>query len=149
MSSPEILAPAGSFEALTAAVRCGADAVYLGGQTLNARRNAANFDDAALFEAVSLCHTHGTKLYLTLNTLASDGEMQDVRRMLEYASRIGVDALILQDLGVVRLVRESCDVMVNIPMSGRISSLNASAACSILLYEAVRQRLGQGGVSNG
>lgn len=110
MSSPEILAPAGSFEALTAAVRCGADAVYLGGQTLNARRNAANFDDAALYEAVSLCHTHGTKLYLTLNTLASDGEMQDVRRMLEYASRIGVDALILQDLGVVRLVRESCDI---------------------------------------
>ena len=67
------------------------------------------------------------------------------------ADLTGASAIVIgnEGQGVSRLVRESCDVMVNIPMSGRISSLNASAACSILLYEAVRQRLGQGGVSNG
>lgn len=129
MKHPEILAPAGSPEALTAAVRCGADAVYLGGKTLNARRNAGNFDDTALYEAVSLCHTHGSKLYLTLNTLASDGEMCDVRHMLEYASRIGVDALILQDLGVIRLVRESCDIPMH--ASTQMSVQTAAGAAKL------------------
>lgn len=129
MKQPEILAPAGSMDALTAAVRCGADAVYLGGRTLNARRNATNFDDAALYEAVSLCHTHGAKLYLTLNTLASDAEMSDVRRMLDYASRIGVDALILQDLGVIRLARESCGIPLH--ASTQMSVQTASGASKL------------------
>ena len=110
MNQPEILAPAGTFEALTAAVRCGADAVYLGGQHLNARRGASNFDDAALCEAVRLCHEHGAKLYLTLNTLVSDSEADEAKRMIEYACRIGVDALIVQDMGVVRMARACSDI---------------------------------------
>ena len=70
----EILAPAGSFEALTAAVRCGANAVYLGGKAFNARRNASNFSDEELRQAVEYCHARNVKVYLTLNTLVGDGE---------------------------------------------------------------------------
>lgn len=110
MSMPEILAPAGSAEALTAALRCGADAVYLGTQSLNARRNAQGFTDADLPHAAELCHLHGAKLYLTLNILTSDEERQQVLSLLELCSAIGVDALIVQDAGVARLARACCDI---------------------------------------
>ena len=110
MKNPEILAPAGSAESLTAALRCGADAVYLGTRRFNARRGASNFDDASLAQTAFLCHSHGAKLYLTVNTLVSDTETDDVRRTLRAAAEAGVDALIVQDLGVARLARESCDI---------------------------------------
>ena len=113
MRRPEILAPAGSPDALTAALRCGADAVYLGTQTLNARRGAVNFDDDALRRAAFLCHVYGAKLYLTLNTLASDAEAQQVRSVLRTAAQCGVDALIVQDMGVARMARESCDIALH------------------------------------
>ena len=71
----EILAPAGSFEAVVAAVRCGANAVYLGGKAFNARRNASNFGDDELKKAVEYCHARNVRVYLTLNTLASDSEL--------------------------------------------------------------------------
>ena len=110
MSRPEILAPAGSPDALTAALRCGADAVYLGTQSLNARRGAVNFDDDALEQAAFLCHAYGARLYLTLNTLVSDAEEDEVRAVLRTAVRSGVDALIVQDMGVARLARACCDI---------------------------------------
>ena len=69
MTKPIILAPAGGFAAVTAAVRCGADAVYLGAKNFNARRNAENFDDLALPETVKFCHERGTKVFVTVNTL--------------------------------------------------------------------------------
>lgn len=71
----EILAPAGSMESLIAGVRCGAHAVYLGGQTFNARRGAGNFSPQELQAAVQYCHTRGVKVYMTLNTLVSDSEL--------------------------------------------------------------------------
>ena len=75
---PEVLAPAGSFDALVAAVRSGADAVYLGAGKFNARQGAVNFDSAnALTEAVEYCHVRGVKVYLTLNTLVADNELAD------------------------------------------------------------------------
>ena len=110
MKQPEILAPVGSSESLTAALRCGADAVYLGTQRFNARRGAANFDEASLASAAFLCHTYGAKLYLTLNTLMTDAETHDVQRTVSAAAAAGVDALIVQDMGVARLARESCDI---------------------------------------
>ena len=110
MSRPEILAPAGSEEALPAALRCGADAVYLGTKRFNARRSADNFEEASLTDAAFLCHSRGAKLYLTLNTLLSDAETDDARRTIEAAARAGVDALIVQDMGVARLARENCDI---------------------------------------
>ena len=82
---PEVLAPAGSPEALTAAVRCGADAVYLGAGAFNARRNAHNFTAAALDEAVAYCHSRNVKVYLTLNTLIRH---HDVREACPRENRI-------------------------------------------------------------
>jgi len=80
LERPEILAPAGGRQQLEAAVRCGADAVYLGGKGFNARRNAENFDDFSLAEAVEYCHGRGTKVYVTLNTLVMDEELPALRK---------------------------------------------------------------------
>ena len=77
MGIPELLAPAGSMESLTAALRCGADAVYAGGKSFSARQNAANFDNIQLKEAVRLCHLYGKKLYLTVNTIILDNQIKE------------------------------------------------------------------------
>lgn len=111
MSQLEILAPAGSREALTAAVRCGADAVYLGGQALNARRSAENFDSGQLREAVEYCHMRGVKVYLTVNTLAFDQEFPELEKMLDAACKAGVDGCIAQDLGVASYIRRAAPRM--------------------------------------
>lgn len=101
----EILAPAGTMDALTAAVRCGADAVYLGYTELNARRNAGNFDREALAQAVRYCHARGVKVFLTLNTLTGDDEMGKAAEIIALACSLSVDGLIIQDLGVAALAR--------------------------------------------
>ena len=106
-SSVEILAPAGTYEAVEAAVRCGANAVYLGGKALNARRNAGNFSLQELESAVSYCHARGVQVHMTLNTLATDAELKnDVQVCIRDACRAGVDALIVQDLGVFALIKK-------------------------------------------
>lgn len=105
---PEILAPSGNFEALTAAVRAGADAVYFGTGDFNARRNAANFCGDELFKASDFCHSHGVKFYITLNTLVLDNELSEVKKTLERVCKANADALILQDLGVAKLARQMC-----------------------------------------
>lgn len=102
----EILAPAGSFDAVVAAVRCGANAVYLGGKAFNARRNASNFSEDELAKAVEYCHQRNVKVYMTLNTLIGDGELESAYEAIECACRIGADALILQDLGLAAIVRQ-------------------------------------------
>ena len=107
----EVLAPAGSMQALVAAVRCGADAVYLGGKNFNARRNAGNFDGEELRQAVDYCRRHGVKVYLTLNTLVTDSEIDGVYEEIKEAAKAGVDALIVQDLGVAALAKEVCPDM--------------------------------------
>ena len=103
----ELLAPAGSPEALRAAVRAGADAVYLGFGQFNARRGARNFTQAELASAVSHCHLRGVKVYLTLNTLCSDRELPAAVDCAVQASRLGVDAVLVQDLGLVRALRQA------------------------------------------
>lgn len=107
----EILAPAGSAEALTAAVRCGADAVYLGTGAFNARRHAGNFDGGALAEAVSYCHARGVRVHLTLNTLVRGDEMGAALSVAELACRLGADALIVQDVGLASRIRASAPDM--------------------------------------
>ena len=101
----EILAPVGSSEALKAAVLCGADAVYLGVKELNARRGAENFDYAELDESVSFCHSRKVKVYLTLNTVISDGEIKTASKIIERACASGIDALILQDFAAAEIVK--------------------------------------------
>ncbi len=103
----EVLAPAGSYDALVAAVRSGADAVYLGAGNFNARRNAANFDGDSLREAVKYCHERGVKVHLTLNTLVGDGEMEAALSELEFACECGIDAVIVQDLGLASLIHRA------------------------------------------
>ncbi|MBQ2775819.1 MAG: U32 family peptidase [Clostridia bacterium] len=110
-SKPEILAPAGSFESLIAAVRCGADAVYLGGRELNARRNAANFSDEELAQAVEYCHARGAKVYVALNTLVRDDEIKTAMKAIECACNIKADALILQDIGLASLAQKAAPDM--------------------------------------
>ncbi|MDD6807062.1 MAG: U32 family peptidase [Oscillospiraceae bacterium] len=102
----EILAPAGSREQLVAAVRTGANAVYLGVGTFNARRNAENFSVADLKDVTEYCHVRGVKVYLALNTLVKDTEIADAYELIKSACTFGVDAFIIQDLGLVSLVKE-------------------------------------------
>ena len=99
MSMPEILAPAGSYEALTAALRCGADAVYIGGKDFSARQSAANFDINEMKQAAELCHLYGAKLYLTVNTILLDEEISDFAGFICDAANAGIDACIVQDMG--------------------------------------------------
>ena len=106
MRTPEILAPAGSEESLLAALRCGADAVYVGGKLFSARQNAANFDLPQLQHAVELCHLYGAKLYLTVNTLVFDWEFDALDAWIREAASCGIDAFLVQDLGVLALIQE-------------------------------------------
>ena len=111
MKKPEILAPAGSMEALKAAVYCGANAVYLGGKEFNARRNADNFSFEELKEAVKFCHERDCKVYQTVNIVMLPGEEQMLLHSLEEACLSGIDALIIQDLGVLSIVKNCCPQM--------------------------------------
>ena len=101
----ELLAPAGSREALAAAVQNGADAVYMGLGSFNARRSARNFTDEDFADAVAYCHLHGVRVYLTLNTLLTDRELPEAAEVLRKASAWGVDAVLVQDWGLWQLAR--------------------------------------------
>jgi len=111
MNRPEILAPAGSFESLEAAVKSGADAVYFGAGHFNARRNAANFSHEQLTQAAGYCHACGVLVYLALNTLVSDGELPDALELVRLACEIPVDAIIVQDIGMASLIRRAAPGM--------------------------------------
>ncbi len=111
----ELLAPAGSMEALRAAVQNGANAVYLGCGQFNARQSAKNFTPQALVDAVKYCHIRGVAVHLTLNTLVSDKETQDAVALIRHAAISGVDAFIVQDLGIVQLCRQ---IAPQIPLHG-------------------------------
>ena len=106
--TPEILAPAGSFESVVAAVRCGADAVYLGAQQFSARASAQNFSLQELCDTVAYCHDRDVKVHLALNTALYDRELFEAAHLVEYAAQVGVDALIVSDLGVLSLAKEIC-----------------------------------------
>lgn len=99
MKKIELLAPAGSMESLYAAIQCGADAVYLGGNKFSARAYASNFDEEKMAEVVKYCHIYGVKVYITINTLIKDSEMAEAIEYAKYLYKIGVDALIVQDIG--------------------------------------------------
>ena len=132
----ELLAPAGSMEALRAAVCNGADAVYLGADTFNARMNARNFSAADLQEAVVYCHVRGVKVHLTLNTLVLDREMPRAAELIRMAASCGIDAFIVQDLGMVSLCRQLApDVPIHASTQMSIHSLEgvleaAALGCS-------------------
>ena len=110
----EILSPAGSPEGVVAAVQNGADAIYMGFGEFNARKNAKNFTYDEFSHAVEYCRVRGVKTYLTLNTLASDTELPQIAERAKEASGAGVDAIIVQDLGVMSAVKQAApDVPVH------------------------------------
>ncbi len=100
--SIEVLAPVGNREMLVAAVRSGADAVYLGTENFNARRNAKNFSEADLNDGIRYCHIRGVKVYLTLNTMLRDDELESAVSVAKSAYTAGIDAVIAADLGLIR-----------------------------------------------
>ena len=130
----EILSPAGSPEAVRAAVCAGANAVYLGFGGFNARRNAKNFTQEELAQAISYCHLRGVRVYLTLNTLVSDREMEQAAQHAALASQMGADAVLVQDLGVVRMLRQ---VAPDLP-------IHASTQMSIHNLDGVKAAAGLG-----
>ena len=134
----ELLAPAGSMEAVAAAVQNGADAVYLGYGDFNARRNAKNFSREELAAAVTYCHLRGAKVYLTLNTLVTDRELPAAAQVAADAARIGVDAVLIQDLGILRMLRQ---VAPDLPVHGStqltVHSLDGVLRCADLGMERV------------
>ena len=105
MNEIELLSPAGSFESLIPAVRMGADAVYLGSNEFSARKNAKNFNRDELEKAVEYCHIRGVKVYLALNTLIKDSEMESAIDLAKFSANVNIDALILQDIGLASRLR--------------------------------------------
>lgn len=101
---PEVLSPVGSPESLQAAVRSGADAVYIGAKQFSARRNADNFDESQLKNAVQYCHIQGVKVYLALNVMLKQSELEDAFATAQFAYNCGVDGIIVQDIGLASLI---------------------------------------------
>lgn len=128
LNKPELLAPAGSMESIYAAVRCGADAVYVGGAKFSARANATNFTDDELSQAIDYCHLHGVKVYRAMNTIVFAEEMKDFLAAAKKSAEMGVDGLIVQDIGAARLIREMLPDM----------KLNASTQMTIHTPEGAR-----------
>ena len=127
----ELLAPAGSMEALRAAVQNGANAVYLGCGSFNARQGAKNFTPQTLVEAIKYCHIRGVAVHLTLNTLISDREVEACSELIRHAAANGVDAFIVQDLGVVQMCRR---IAPTVPVHGStqmtVHSLSGVLLCA-------------------
>lgn len=105
MNKIEILAPCGSFDSVIAAVRSGADAVYLGAKSFSARAGAENFSFEELKNAADYCHLRGVKVHLTLNTIVFDDELEDAKVVILEAARAKVDALIIQNIGIAALAK--------------------------------------------
>ena len=103
----ELLSPAGNMECLKAAVLNGADAVYLGGKSFGARAYAGNFSDEEMIDAVRYAHLYGVKIYVTVNTIIYNNEVHELMEYIKYLYSIGVDALIMQDIGMIDLIRKT------------------------------------------
>lgn len=124
----EVLAPCGSFESVKAAVRSGADAVYMGTKHFNARIKAENFGEDTFGEAVDYCHSHGVRVNITMNTLVSDEEISLALRTVEHVCQKGAGVLILQDLGLAQLVRKAAPEI----------EMHASTQMSVQTVEGVK-----------
>lgn len=106
MKKKELLAPVGSMECLKQAIHNGADAVYLGCKNFGARKFATNFNNEEIVSAIRLCHLYGVKIYATMNTLIKDSEVEEFLKQAEFLHKNGIDALIVQDFGMICLLRE-------------------------------------------
>lgn len=131
---PELLAPAGSPEAFHAAIAAGADAVYLSGKKFGARQFAQNFTEKEIVDAVTFAHTRGVKVYVTVNTLVHDRELSHIGEYLLWLYEIGVDAVLIQDIGITKIAKE---IVPNLP-------LHASTQMTINNVDGVKWAIEQG-----
>ena len=135
---PELLAPVGGKPHLTAAVNSGADAVYMGGMAFNARIFADNFSDDELSEAIDFAHLHGVKVYMTINTLISDDEIARAFEYCNYIYGLGVDGVIIQDMGLARLLRLYLpDLSLHLSTQATLYNTEALETASRLGFERV------------
>jgi putative protease len=140
MKKAELLAPAGNMEALKAAVAGGADAVYLGGQNFSARAQAGNFSHDELTEAVRYCHIHDVSVYVTMNTLVYEEELEAAKREVRFLYQAGVDALLVQDLGLFHWIRTClpdfplhCSTQMHIHNPAGTEVMRAAGASRVVL----------------
>lgn len=134
----ELLAPAGSFESLTAAIRCGADAVYIGGKSFSARQNAANFSMNEVREAVRLCHLNGVKLHIAVNTIIFDSQIDELADDIKKYADMGVDAFIVQDLGVAECIKNIVpDAHLHASTQLTVHTVNGAVTAKELGFERV------------
>jgi len=138
MKKIELLSPVGGYEQFIAAVESGADAVYLGGSAFNARNSAANFSDDELKKAIKYAHVRGVKVHLTLNILIHDNELNEAIEFAKRAYSYGIDAFIVQDLGVISLLREIIpEAKIHFSTQGSIYSLEGVKALDSFNFERV------------
>lgn len=140
MRKIEVLAPAGTMEALRAAVLNGADAIYCGGSNFGARAFAGNFNHEEMEEAVKYCHLFGVKLYVTMNTLLFEDEIKNALKEVDFYYSIGVDALIVQDLGLFDLVRQQypdielhCSTQMHVHNRSGVKTMKELGASRVVL----------------
>ena len=130
LNKTEILAPAGNTEAVRAAVNAYADAVYLGGSMFSARAFAGNFDEKELLDTIDYCHRFGVKVYMAINTLLKNEEIQRLPSYVEPYYRQGVDGIIVQDMGVVSVLGKS---FPDLPLHGSTQlSVSSSQGAAFL-----------------
>lgn len=134
MKLPELLAPVGSLEHLKTAILSGANSIYLSGENFGARRHAENFSVPEIREAVKYAHLHNVKVYLTVNTLIKEGELEKITSYLLELYEIGVDAVLIQDIGLIKIIKE------NIPKL----RIHASTQMNIHNIEAIKWASKQG-----
>lgn len=133
----ELLAPAGSYESMVAAVNAGADAVYIGGNKFGARAYANNLDEEAMIRAIDFVHLHGCKIYMTVNTLVKEKELLGLHEYLEPYYEAGLDAVLIQDLGVLSYIRDHFpDLPIHI--STQMTVTGAYSAAELKKLGAVR-----------
>lgn len=134
----ELLAPAGGIKQFIAAVENGADAVYIGGHLFNARINAENFSDKEIQDAIDFAHKRGVKVYVTMNTLVADDELDDAVRYASFLYEAGADALIIQDIGLGKLVKEYMpDLPLHLSTQATVCDLSAVETSARLGFERV------------
>src|SRR5574344_582517 len=106
MKKIELLAPAGNFDTLKVAINAGCDAVYIGGKHFGARSYAGNFTNEEIVEAIKYAHLYAVKIYVTINTLVYDNEVDDLIKYVSFLHHANVDAILVQDIGMIDLIRK-------------------------------------------
>ena len=142
MKNIELLSPAGSMEAMQAAVNFGADAIYMGGSQLQLRAEVAGFDDKALADAIAYIHQAGKKAYITVNCFAKNSEIDNVGAYAKFLHSIGADAVIVSDIGVIHTIRNACPEL-EVHVSTQANCVNYASAMVYRSMGAKRVVLGR------